>query len=81
MCRGLGVIVRGAGDWCSLDGESFHLLVPCLGRCEPAEDLQGRAVDPPGDLVELVLGHVVQACALGQVTADHTVAVLSLLPR
>ena len=61
-------------------GESFHLLVPCLCRREPSADLQGYVVDPPGDLVELVLGQVVQARALGQVTADHAVAVLVAAP-
>ena len=63
-----------------MGGESFPLFVPCLCRCEPAEDLQGRVVDPPGDLVELVLGHVVQARALGQVAADHAAAVLVAAP-
>lgn len=68
------------GNGCALGGESFHLLVPRLRRREPSENPQGRVVDPPGDLVELVLGQVVQARALGQVTADHAVAVLVAAP-
>ena len=53
-----------SGDGCALGGESFHLFVPCLCRCEPAEDLQGRVVGPPGGLVEIVPGHMIRTRSL-----------------
>ena len=55
-------------------------MLPNLVGCLVAEDAHGGVVDLLDDGVELVLGQVVEAGALGQVAADPPVAVLVASP-